>query len=282
MVTNNYSKPVSTARQYYNSSDADNFYFTIWGGEDIHIGLYEHEAEDISEASRRTVARMSGLLNNELGPDSHVLDLGSGYGGAARYLARSFGCRVTALNLSEVENSRNRQMSKEQGLDHLIEVVDGSFESIPFPGNSFDVVWSQDAILHSGDREKVLSEAARVLKPGGELVFTDPMRADDCPDGVLQPILDRIHLEDLGSPGFYRQCADKLGLEESCFLCHTPQLVTHYARVLAETEARQGEIGEMVSDDYILRMKKGLGHWVQGGQDGYLTWGIFHFKAKDN
>jgi ubiquinone/menaquinone biosynthesis C-methylase UbiE len=44
-----------------------------------------------------------------------------------------------------------------------------------------------------------MTEVDRVLKPGGELVFTDPMQADDCPDGVLQPVLDRIHLESLGS-----------------------------------------------------------------------------------
>jgi len=280
-MTNDYSKPVSIARQYYNSTDADNFYFTIWGGEDIHVGLYEHEGEDISQASRRTVEQMAGLLEG-LGSDSRVLDLGAGYGGAARFLAREYGCRVTALNLSDVENQRNREMNQEQGLDHLIKVVDGSFEEIPFPDDSFDVVWSQDAILHSGDREKVLAEAARVLKPGGELIFTDPMRTDDCPEGVLQPILDRIHLEDLGSPGFYRQCAGQLGMEESCFLCHTPQLVNHYARVLSETEQREEEIRDAVSADYIRRMKKGLNHWVDGGEKGYLTWGIFHFKNSAN
>ena len=37
----NYSTTVDTARDYYNSSDADRFYATIWGGEDIHIGLYD-------------------------------------------------------------------------------------------------------------------------------------------------------------------------------------------------------------------------------------------------
>lgn len=280
-MTSNYSKPVSTAREYYNSSDADNFYYTIWGGEDIHIGLYKDDAEDISDASRRTVQMMAEKLEG-LGKDCHVLDVGAGFGGAARYLAKTHGCHVTALNLSEVENQRNRQMNKEQGLDHLIDVVDGSFEDIPFPDDSFDVVWSQDAILHSGNREQVLKEVARVLKPGGEFVFTDPMRTDDCPDGVLQPILDRIHLEDLGSPGFYRQCAGELGLQENCFECHTPQLVRHYARVLNETEAREAEIKEVVSDDYLKRMKKGLGHWVEGGEKGHLTWGIFHFKANGN
>ena len=44
-MSSEYSSAVSTAREYYNSEDADNFYFAIWGGEDIHIGLYDSGAE---------------------------------------------------------------------------------------------------------------------------------------------------------------------------------------------------------------------------------------------
>lgn len=268
---------VSIARDYYNSSDADLFYYTIWGGEDIHIGLYNNEQESIFDASRRTVKRLASLAE-DLNEDSKVLDIGSGFGGAARHLARKYGCRVTALNLSEVENNRHRELNREQDLDHLIEVVDGSFEDMPFPDESFDVVWSQDAILHSGNREKVVAETVRVLKPGGEFIFTDPMQADDCPEGVLQPILDRIHLGSLGSPGFYRRAAEGMGIEEVRFENYTSQLVTHYARVLQETEAREEELSKLVDKGYIKRMKKGLQHWVDGGIEGHLAWGIFHFR----
>ncbi|MEJ2061477.1 MAG: class I SAM-dependent methyltransferase, partial [Gammaproteobacteria bacterium] len=184
-MSDGYSEVVETARSYYNSDDADNFYFHVWGGEDIHIGIYESPADPIAMASRRTVERMAAQVNG-LGPDSRVLDVGAGYGGAARYLAKTYGCRVTALNLSEKENTRDREMNHDQGLDHLIDVVDGSFEAIPADDNTFDVVWSQDAILHSGHRDRVVGEIARVLRPGGDLVFTDPMQADDCPAGVLQ------------------------------------------------------------------------------------------------
>lgn len=81
----NYSEVVNIARDYYNSEDADNFYAIIWGGEDIHIGLYETVDEPIIEASHRTVRHMLGILG-ELRSDFHVLDIGSGYGGAARHL----------------------------------------------------------------------------------------------------------------------------------------------------------------------------------------------------
>lgn len=276
-MTDHYSQAVHTARDYYNSSDADNFYYRVWGGEDIHIGLYESEDESIFDASRRTVAHMGDLLG-EVSPDQRMLDLGAGYGGSARYFASTFGCPVVALNLSEVENERNRETNRAHHLDSLIEVLDASFESIPCEHDSFDIVFSQDAFLHSGDRLQVIREIARVLRPGGTLIFTDPMKADDCPDGVLQPILDRLHLETLGSPAFYRQALADNGFREIGFEDHSAQLPRHYARVLRETEHREEELREFISREYIERMKQGLRHWVEGGENGHLTWGVFRFR----
>lgn len=273
----NYSRPVATARDYYNSPDADHFYYSIWGGEDIHIGLYDHEREAIVDASRRTVAHMADLLG-ESRMGMRVLDMGSGYGGSARYLAENHGCQVTALNLSELENERNRSINQVRGLDSLIEVVDGSFEAVPAPDAEYDVVWSQDAFLHSGEREQALHEAERVLKPGGVLIFTDPMAHDECPEGVLDPILERIHLDSLGSPGFYRETAAMLDLEPIGFEDHRHQLSRHYQRVREELEAREADLASQISPDYISRMKKGLRHWVDCGKAGHLVWGIFRFR----
>ncbi len=288
-----YSEPVTVAREYYNSQDADTFYSTIWGGEDIHIGLYESAADPIREASRRTVERMAAHLvggpglpglsgggGMSLSKYTRIIDIGAGYGGAARYLAEAYGTPVVALNLSEVENQRDREINQEQGLEHLIEVVDASFEEIPFDDKSFSVVWSQDALLHSGDRRRVLEEATRVLAPRGRFVFTDPMMADDCPRGVLQPILDRIHLETLGSPGFYRRELARLGCREIAFEDQTNQLVNHYSRVLSETEAHSVPLSGRVSEEYLERMKRGLRHWIDGGANGHLVWGIFHFEKE--
>ncbi|MFF1711534.1 methyltransferase domain-containing protein [Streptomyces sp. NPDC058268] len=279
-----YKGAVGTARSYYNSPDADTFYATVWGGEDIHIGLYESSVEPIADASRRTVERMASKL--ELTRDSVVLDLGSGFGGSARYLAQTYGCRVLALNLSEVENQRHKERNSARGLTDRIEVVDGSFEDIPYPDDHVDVVWSQDAFLHSGNRVQVLEEIARVLRPGGHLIFTDPMAAaDGARTDVLQPILDRIHLDDMGSPGFYTRELGRLGFTsvDSGFEEHREQLVNHYTRVLEETERQEAEgLAKRVSHDYLAQMKKGLGHWINGGREAHLTWGIFHFRLGGN
>ncbi|AKJ65303.1 methyltransferase domain-containing protein [Kiritimatiella glycovorans] len=276
-MTESYTQAVNTARDYYNSNDADNFYFHIWGGEDIHVGLYQHDEEAIFDASRRTVEQMARKLGR-LDEHTSILDIGGGYGGAMRHLVRTTGCRAAVLNISEVENERDRQMNREQGCEDRIDVIDGDFANIPFDDGSFDGAWSQDAILHSDDRTGVVRETARVLNPGAKFVFTDPMQTDDCPDGVLQPIYDRIHLESLASPGFYRRAGEEAGLEFVEFEEHADQIARHYGRVLKELMSREAELKDKVSDDYIERMKKGLRHWVDGGNAGYLTWGIFTFR----
>jgi sarcosine/dimethylglycine N-methyltransferase len=277
MSTNtNASTAVEKAEEYYNSNDADEFYFKIWGGEHIHVGIYNYQNEPIKIASQRIVPRMAEQLNLDV--FKKVLDLGSGYGGGARYLAKNFGCHVTCLNLSERQNERNQQFTNERGLDHLIDVVYGSFEEIPLEDNSFDVVWSQDAMVHSANRDQVVAEAHRVLKPGGHFIFTDLMQDDNIPDGVLGPVLERIHLDSLGSFEFYWNEARKNGFDLVSIDNMSQHLVTHYDRVRQETENQYDEIVDACGKEYIDRMIQGLNQWVKAGHKGHLSWGILHFK----
>jgi sarcosine/dimethylglycine N-methyltransferase len=117
-----------------------------------------------------------------------------------------------------------------------------------------------------------------VLVPGGHFVFTDPMQTDDCPPDVLQPVLDRIHLDSLASPGFYRKNLAGLGFEEVEFNVMTDQLRNHYDTVRKELGARREEMVERCGLDYVTQMLAGLDHWVNGADRGHLTWGIFHFQ----
>ncbi len=267
------------AEDYYDSTDADTFYERVWGGEDIHIGLYD-EGLSIHDASRKTVELMATTLLT-LNNDSRVLDLGSGYGGSARYLAKKYGCQVTCLNLSDVQNARNRSLCQEQGVSDKVSVLHGSFESIPCGAEEFDIVWSQDAFLHSGHKKTVLEEVNRVLKPGGELIFTDPMQSDDCPADVLQPVYDRLNLDSLGSFGFYKKHLEISGLTEENALPMTSQLRTHYSEVANELKGRYDQLTETISAEYMDRMLLGLQNWVSAADSGYLAWGVLHYVKPD-
>ena len=280
MSPNTRSQAVELAEEYYDSTEADAFYFNVWGGEDIHIGLYETPDENIARASRRTVETMASQLT-ELTAECRLIDLGSGYGGAARYLAKNFGCYVDCLNLSKTQNKLNQKNNLRSNLTDSINIIHGSFEGIPALDDTYDFVWSQDALLHSGNRPQVLDEITRVLKPGGELIFTDPMQADDCPDEVLQPIFDRIHLENLGSFSFYRSELLERDFEEVIVLSMLDQMRTHYTRVGEDLRSRYHEIVDLSGYEYVDKMLRGLEQWVDGAERGYLAWGILHFKKKE-
>ena len=264
------------AESYYDSDDADTFYSTIWGGEDLHVGIYE-ATHDIRTASDAIVDRMADKL--DIAPGARIIDFGAGYGGAMRRVVRRTGAKAVCLNISETQNDRNRLLVRRAGLSGDIAVRHGVFEDVPEPDASFDVVWSQDSILHSGDRAKVLQEAHRVLKPGGTLIFTDPCQADDVGPGVLQPVYNRLQLRDLGSARFYREAAEGAGFVLVEQEERTADLRTHYARVLEELVANTDKLRDAgVSAQYIDNMAVGLEHWVKAADAGNLWWGIQVFR----
>lgn len=272
MKARGYSQTVETARNYYNSSDADGFYAAIWGGEDIHIGLYASSRDTIETAGRRTVERMAQLAAPTA--SDRVLDLGAGYGGAARLLASVFGCQVDCVNLSEVQNERNRRLNREAMLDGLINVIDANFEEIPLPDRRYSLVWSQDALLHSAARDRALAEAARLLRPGGRFIFTDPMQSDSCPPDALGPVLARLQLSSMASPGYYCDAGQRAGFTNFRFEDHSPQLVNHYRAVRDELRRRFGALSAEIDPKYLSSMEDGLGHWIEAGRRGHLAWGF--------
>ena len=82
----------------------------------------------------------------------------------------------------------------------------------------------------------------------------------------------------MGSLSFYREAAEQSGLEEIGYTDFSPQLVNTYSRVLDFTEENEEELAKEIGRDFIDHMKEGLGHWVEGGKEGYLKWGILHFR----
>ncbi|MFC6657380.1 methyltransferase domain-containing protein [Roseibium salinum] len=268
------------AETYYDSDDADTFYSHVWGGQDLHIGLYD-DSTDIRTASDLTIDEMVKMLPN-LNQNATVLDIGSGYGGAMRKVVRETGCSAVCLNISDVQNDTNRHRNIQQGFADKIRVVHGAFEDVPEEAAKFEVVWSQDAILHSDQRQKVLEEVYRVLKPGGYFIFTDPMQADDADPAALKPVYDRLQLNSLGSMRFYREAAQTLGFEVVEQREMTHQLRTHYFRVREGLLAQYDKLrSEGASAEYLDKMSQGLLNWVEAADAGQLSWGIQMFKKPD-
>lgn len=111
----------------------------------------------------------------ELTPNSTVLDLGSGLGGPARYLATAFDCSVEGIDLSEDFVDAARYLTERVGLTDRVSFQQGDACQIPFLANYFDVVWTQHVSMNIKDRAALYREVARVLRPGGRFAIFDPV-----------------------------------------------------------------------------------------------------------
>ncbi|KAI4162776.1 MAG: hypothetical protein LQ342_003663 [Letrouitia transgressa] len=271
--------PSNPTESFYDNAATHTFYSTLWGGEDVHIGIYSlRSTPSIRTASRLAVSHLASRLSQPPTSCTRVLDLGSGYGGAARYLATVYKCKVTCLNLSEVQNEYNRDRNRQEGLDHLIEVRKGDFEDTGLEDGAFELVWSQDAFLHSRDRRRLFREIERVLvKEGGELVFTDPMAQEGADKEALKPVLRRLQLENLETVKGYEEHLKWIGFADVQYEDLSENLGEHYGLLSEELEKRKRElVGEEKMDEVGWeRVREGMKEAEKVAKRGDYIWGAF-------
>ena len=133
--------------------------------------------EDIGQSSWLTAGDWLQFADQaHVREHDHVLEVGSGSGGPAVYLATARGCHVTGIDLNEHGVRNGKQLAALKGVGDRVtfRVADAS-TPLPFPPAAFDAVLSNDAMCHISNRLEVLAEWHRVLRPGGRILFTDAM-----------------------------------------------------------------------------------------------------------
>jgi sarcosine/dimethylglycine N-methyltransferase len=102
-----------------------------------------------------------------------VLDVGSGVGGPARFLAATFGCEVTGVDLSEPFVDAARYLTERTGQSGKVSFQAGSALELPFDDGRFDVVLLQHVAMNIADRARLYREIRRVVKSGGKFATYD-------------------------------------------------------------------------------------------------------------
>jgi ubiquinone/menaquinone biosynthesis C-methylase UbiE len=108
---------------------------------------------------------------------THLLDIGSGVGGPARYFATTFGCRVTGIDLTPEFIATSRELSELCGLDDLLTFIEADAKNIPLGDKSVDHTYGFYVGMNLPDKSAALRECARVVKPGGRVIWTEVTQA---------------------------------------------------------------------------------------------------------
>jgi SAM-dependent methyltransferase len=153
--------------------------------------------EDLGQTGWRTAAEQAKIVDHlRLHADSRLLDIACGAGGPSLDLVRRTGCHVTGLDIEPAGIAQAQARSEALGLAarSRFQIADGG-KRLPFTDNAFDAVLCVDAINHLPDRFGILREWARVMRPGGRLLFIDPI--------IVTGGISRDEVDERAALGFY-------------------------------------------------------------------------------
>ena len=152
----------------------------LWGlvmGEQIHVGGLK---------SSMVLAEKAGIQAGMKG-----VDLCSALGAGCRFLVRNFNVTMCGVDATDTMLTKAARRAEDAGMSDKIEFKKGDVTAVSYEDGAFDFVWGEDAWCYVVDKEKLIAEAARILKPGGTLAFTDWIEG---PSGLSEDEAKRINL----------------------------------------------------------------------------------------
>ena len=182
-------------------------------GKDVNALSVDDLAPIDAFHTRGRQATLEVVAMTELKSSDRVLDVGCGLGGTARHLADQYGCRVVGIDLTAEYVSVGRKLTERVGLDDKIQLHQASALDLPFDDNSFDVAWTEHVQMNIANKHRFYSEIARVLKPGGRLLFHDVFRGSGDTPFYPVPWAEDESLSSLAKESDARSTMEQVGLQ---------------------------------------------------------------------
>jgi ubiquinone/menaquinone biosynthesis C-methylase UbiE len=168
-----------------------------------------------------------------------VLDIGSGIGGPARWIAAHFGCHVTGIDLTEEFCEAAEALNLACGLQDQVRIMQGSALALPLPDASFDRAYSQNVLMNIRDKRAFYTEAFRVLRPGGLFAVDQVGMGPNGPPDYPQPWASEAENSFLGSTEEIRAHAEAAGFAVLMLRDVTSESI-EFNRALQERIRREG------------------------------------------
>jgi ubiquinone/menaquinone biosynthesis C-methylase UbiE len=168
--------------------------------------------------------------------DDHILDIGSGIGGPARYIAQRFGARITGIDLTAEFCEVARQLTEALGLEDRVDFKQGDALAMPFADASFDGAYSMNVSMNIADKAAFYAEVHRVLRPGGWLVLSELAQGPGGAPAYPTPWARTADSSFLATPEQTREGLEAAGFAISSLRETTEQSLAYGARSRAMVE----------------------------------------------
>jgi ubiquinone/menaquinone biosynthesis C-methylase UbiE len=215
-------------------------------------------------AATAELARLAGIT-----ADTSVLDVGSGIGGPARFLAATYGCRVIGIDLSEPFVAAARYLTERTGQTGQVSFQTASALELPFEERRFDAVLLQHVAMNVSDRERLYGEARRVLKPGGRFATFDFVSTGSEPHYPL-PWARTPATSFLLTAAATREAIERTGFQALAFHDDTEPAKAWFMELRASGAPPSPNLGVVMGPD-MAQLAANLGRSLMEGRLGILT-----------
>ena len=204
----------------------------------------------------------------ELASGLHILDVGSGIGGPARYFASQHECKVTGVDLTEEFVQVARSLTRRTKLDNRVDFVQTSALDLKFDAGTFDRAYMIHVGMNIADKAGVFREVRRVLKPGGKFAIFDFVRAGDAPITYPVPWASSGEMSFVVHKGSYRDALESAGLHVERERARTAFAIEFTERMIARAAQNgqpalalhllMGNLAPVMIKNVLAMMKQGV------------------------
>jgi sarcosine/dimethylglycine N-methyltransferase len=262
-------------RKFYDT-ELSKLLSAIWGGS-LHMGLFSEPGEPLPVAQERLkscLARAAALKAGQ-----RVMEAACGEGATALYLARNYDVHVHATNISEAQLAEAGSRARAEGLADKVSFAFADYHDLGGPPDLYDCWVCQEALLYAADRARVFSEARRVVRPGGRIVFTDLTLSKALPIDERRAFGVDIRAPHLWAIEDYDRLLSEMDFSVLERHDWTPHAALTFAAVARNLAAVRGDFASRIGEESVRGTEFRIARQLEMARAGHLGWCFFALEV---